>query len=85
MNAWEIAILVLGGAFAGALNTLASSGSAITLPLLILLGVPPGIANGTNRLGILLGSLSAVVSFQKSKSIPWRKPLNFQYLLPWEH
>ena len=63
MNAWEVPILLAGGAFAGALNTLASSGSAVTLPLLILLGVPPGIANGTNRLGILLGSLSAVIRF----------------------
>ncbi|AII48580.1 hypothetical protein KR52_05410 [Synechococcus sp. KORDI-52] len=75
MNAWEIPMLLIGGAFAGALNTLASSGSAITLPLLILLGVPPGIANGTNRLGVLLGSFSAVISFQKAKSIPWRKTL----------
>ena len=73
MDAWEISILLAGGAFAGALNTLASSGSAITLPLLIFLGVPPGVANGTNRLGVLLGSLSAVISFQKSGSIPWRK------------
>ena len=73
MSAWEIASLFIGGAFAGALNTLASSGSAITLPLLILLGVPPGIANGTNRLGVLLGSLSAVISFHKSESIPWKK------------
>ncbi len=72
MSAWEIAFLLIGGAFAGALNTLASSGSAITLPLLILLGVPPGIANGTNRLGVLLGSLSAVISFHKSESIPWK-------------
>ena len=48
--------LLAGGAVAGALNTLASSGSAITLPLLILLGIPPGVANGTNRLSVLLGS-----------------------------
>ena len=65
--------LLAGGAVAGALNTLASSGSAITLPLLILLGIPPGVANGTNRLSVLLGSLSAVISFQKSSSIPWKK------------
>ena len=65
--------LLAGGAVAGALNTLASSGSAITLPLLILLGIPPGVANGTNRLSVLLGSLSAVISFQKSGSIPWKK------------
>ncbi len=67
--------LLAGGAIAGALNTLASSGSAITLPLLILLGIPPGIANGTNRLSVLLGSFSAVMSFQQTGSIPWKKTL----------
>ena len=73
MSALTVILLLAGGAVAGALNTLASSGSAITLPLLILLGIPPGIANGTNRLSVLLGSLSAVVSFQKTGSIPWKK------------
>ena len=67
--------LLAGGAIAGALNTLASSGSAITLPLLILLGIPPGIANGTNRLSVLLGSFSAVMSFQQTGSVPWKKTL----------
>tara|TARA_B100001063_G_C16741124_1_gene544859 strand:+ start:902 stop:1189 length:288 start_codon:yes stop_codon:yes gene_type:complete len=73
MSVLAILSLLVGGAVAGALNTLASSGSAVTLPLLILLGIPPGIANGTNRLSVLLGSFSAVVSFQKSGSIPWQK------------
>ena len=73
MNALAIISLLVGGAVAGALNTLASSGSAVTLPLLILLGIPPGIANGTNRLSVLLGSLSAVISFHESGSIPWQK------------
>lgn len=75
VSIWETTLLIVGGAFAGALNTLASSGSAITLPLLILIGVPPGIANGTNRLSVLLGSVSAVASFQKSRSIPWKKTI----------
>jgi len=73
MSTLAIISLLAGGAVAGALNTLASSGSAVTLPLLILLGIPPGIANGTNRLSVLLGSFSAVISFQKSGSIPWQK------------
>ena len=73
MSALAILSLLAGGALAGALNTLASSGSAVTLPLLILLGIPPGIANGTNRLSVLLGSFSAVISFQRTGSIPWKK------------
>ena len=73
MGILGVSALLAGGAVAGALNTLASSGSAVTLPLLILLGIPPGIANGTNRLSVLTGSLFAVVSFQQTRSIPWKK------------
>ena len=54
------------------LGRFASSSSVITLPLLIVLGLPPAIANVTNRLPVLVGMASAVWSFQKSKAIPWR-------------
>ena len=65
-------IALLGaGALCGFLNVAASSGSAITLPLLIALGLPPAIANGTNRLPVLVGMASAIWRFQKSKAIPW--------------
>ena len=69
----EVIALFIGGSVAGALNTLASSGSAVTLPLLIFLGIPPGIANGTNRISVLAGSLFGVISFAQAKAIPWRK------------
>jgi uncharacterized membrane protein YfcA len=42
--------LYLGASFlSGMLNTLASAGSAVTLPLLIFMGLPANIANSTNR------------------------------------
>jgi len=49
-------MLALGAAAtaAGVVNTLAGGGSLLTVPLLVLLGLPGGIANGTNRVGILL-------------------------------
>ena len=47
-------IAILGGALAGAVNTLAGSGSAITLTILTeIIGLPGNLANGTNRVGIL--------------------------------
>ena len=50
---------------AGFINTLAGSGSAVTLPALMLLGLPANVANGTNRVGIVLGTLSGVSAFRR--------------------
>ena len=72
LGPWQLAVLVLAGAGAGFFNTLASSGSAITLPLLVALGVPAPIANGTNRLSVLFGAASALVKFHRERVIDWR-------------
>lgn len=65
--------LLLGAGLAcGFLNAAASSGSAITLPLLLALGLPPAVANGTNRLPVLVGLVSALWRFQRAGAIPWR-------------
>ncbi|WP_152285741.1 sulfite exporter TauE/SafE family protein [Flavicella marina] len=61
-------VLIIIGVFAGALNTLAGGGSLITLPFLIFLGLPPSVANGTNRIAILFQTASAVSGF-RSKGI----------------
>lgn len=59
-------MLALGAAAtaAGVVNTLAGGGSLITVPLLVLLGLPGGIANGTNRVGVLLQSSVAAWRFR---------------------
>ncbi|MDD5556642.1 MAG: sulfite exporter TauE/SafE family protein [bacterium] len=54
-----------GGFAAGFANTLAGSGSLITLPLLILAGLPPTVANGTNRVAVLLQSVVAAGAFRR--------------------
>ena len=60
-------IIIFGSAFAGALNTLAGNGSAITLTILTeLLGLPPNIANGTNRIGVAAQSIAGVYAFKKN-------------------
>lgn len=69
-------LLYLGaGLCSGFLNTIASAGSALTLPLMIFLGLPANIANGTNRVQIAIGRISSIVSFQRSKAIDWRNAL----------
>ncbi len=52
------------GFAAGFINTLAGSGSLVTLPMLILLGLPATVANGTNRVGILVQGLVSVATFR---------------------
>lgn len=64
-------ILVFAGAACGFLNTLASSGSAVSLPLLVLLGLPEGVANATNRLPVLVGSLVATITFARQGQMDW--------------
>jgi hypothetical protein len=64
----EIFILVMSGFIAGVINTLAGGGSLLTLPILIFLGLPPSVANGTNRIGILIQSISGTLGY-KSKGI----------------
>lgn len=53
------------GCLAGAVNVVAGGGSFLTLPLLIFLGLPPSVANGTNRVAILLQSVGAVWGFRR--------------------
>lgn len=69
MDVSTISLLLVCGVLSGMMNTLASSGSAITLPVMIFLGVPPPVANATNRLPILIGSSISVYNFQRSKDI----------------
>lgn len=65
---WYMYLAVIAaGLFAGFVNTLAGSGSLITLPLLMFLGLPANIANGTNRIGVLVQSLVSSASFKKQK------------------
>ncbi len=64
--AWYIFVAVIAAGFgAGFINTLAGSGSLITLPLLIFLGLPANVANGTNRVGVLFQNLVSVGSFRQ--------------------
>src|SRR5471030_708145 len=69
------AVLALGGLACGLINTLASSGSAVSLPLLVALGISDGVANATNRLPVLVGGLMASWTFARKKQVDWRAAL----------
>lgn len=68
---------VVGAGFlAGFINTLAGSGSAITLPLLIFMGLPANVANGTNRIGVLLQTTTSSWTFHREGVMPWRDAIS---------
>jgi len=64
--------VILAGLAAGFINTLAGSGSLITLSLMSFLGIPLDIANGSNRVGVLFQNITGIGSFQQKGLIDWR-------------
>jgi len=65
-------LVILAGFIAGFINTLAGSGSLVTLPLLIFMGLPANVANGTNRIAILLQNVVGVSSFRRNDALDLR-------------
>ena len=72
--------LLIAGLLAGVINTVAGGGSFLTLPALIWLGgLDPKLANGTNRVAVLLSSVSATATFHRhgrfDRRLAWRLAL----------
>ena len=65
METWQIPAIFTVGVVAGFINTLAGGGSLLSLPILIFLGLPTAVANGTNRLAITVQSIFAVTGFKR--------------------
>lgn len=61
----EVVILLVSGTMAGIINTVVGSGSLITFPALLALGYPPILANVTNNVGVLPGSISGAIAYRK--------------------
>ncbi len=67
---WQIPLLVTVGIVAGILNVLAGGGSLLTLPLLIFMGLPSAVANGTNRIAIFCQNIFAIRGFRQKGVMP---------------
>lgn len=80
MEWYTYLLIVVAGFIAGFINTLAGAGSLLILPLLIFIGLPATVANGTNRIGILLQSIVATRSFKQRKLFVWSEAV--EYLIP---
>jgi uncharacterized membrane protein YfcA len=73
MTTVEIIILIVAGVIVGFINTLAGGGSIISLSLLMFLGLPANVANGTNRIAIFIQNIAAVGSFKQQKVLDHKK------------
>lgn len=61
-----IALLLATGFAAGIINVLAGGGSNLTIPALMVMGLPADMANATNRVGVMLQCLVGLRGFNKS-------------------
>ena len=69
MEEWYHYLLLVGVGFVvGFINTVAGGASLISLPVLIFLGLPPSVANGTNRVAIVIQTAIGVAGY-RSKGV----------------
>jgi uncharacterized membrane protein YfcA len=75
MSVPEIIVIIIAGIFVGFINTLSGGGSVISLSLLLILGLPADMANGTNRISIFFQTLSSVSSFTRQRMFTDLRPV----------
>lgn len=64
-----IIMLVISGIIVGVINTLAGGGAIITMTLFTVLGLPIGVANGTNRIAVVLQNLTSSLTFLRKRML----------------
>jgi uncharacterized membrane protein YfcA len=65
MTLWQDIAVLLAGVGAGAINTVVGSGTLITFPVLLAIGVPPVTANVSNTVGLFPGSLVGAYGYRR--------------------
>jgi len=80
LTSLESALILFGvGVVSGFMNVVAGGGSSLTLPSLIFLGLDSTVANGTNRIAVILQNISAIYVFNRGKysqfKISWKLSL----------
>ncbi len=68
MSLLEVLAVLLAGAAAGTINTVVGSGSLVTFPTLLALGFSPVVANVTNTVGLVPGSVSGAIGYRRELS-----------------
>lgn len=65
MTLWEALTVFIAGIGAGTINTIVGSGTLLTFPILLAVGLPPITANVSNSLGLAPGSLSGAIGYRR--------------------
>ncbi|MYT29165.1 MULTISPECIES: sulfite exporter TauE/SafE family protein [unclassified Streptomyces] len=65
MSPWEAVAVFAAGLGAGTINTIVGSGTLITFPVLLAVGLPPVTANVSNSLGLVPGSISGAIGYRR--------------------
>jgi hypothetical protein len=60
--------VLAAGVFAGGINTVVGSGTLVTFPVLLAIGYPPVVANVTNTVGLVPGSVSGAIGYREELS-----------------
>lgn len=69
MDALQASVLIIIGLMAGIINTFAGGGSNLSLPALMIYGLPADVANATNRVSVFMQSLTASRGFYQHGKI----------------
>ncbi|NND66533.1 MAG: sulfite exporter TauE/SafE family protein [Halioglobus sp.] len=65
LGLWQVALLIAVGIVGGFLNVMAGGGSLLTVPVMVFMGIPGAVANGTNRIAILAQNITAITTFAR--------------------
>ncbi|MGY1916454.1 sulfite exporter TauE/SafE family protein [Blastococcus sp. SYSU DS0973] len=65
MTGWEMVAVALAGTAAGGINAVVGSGTLVTFPVLLAVGLPPVTATITNSLGLVPGNLSGSIGYRR--------------------
>lgn len=72
MDPQSLVVLLVMGALAGAINSAVGSGSLLTLPVLLALGLDPGTAVRTNTMGMVFSTVGSFFGYRREISAEWR-------------
>lgn len=75
MTFLEVLALIISGVFVGFINTLAGGGTIISLSLFMFMGLPADVANGTNRIAVILQNFTSTANFRKQKLLDTNKAI----------
>lgn len=63
LEPWQLGLLAAAGFASGWINVIAGGGSLLTVPVMVFMGLPGPVANGTNRIAIIAQNITAVGAF----------------------